>query len=163
MLLILSPLAMSTIGTDAEDGPASKRRKTKKVVSGTEQITATVDAVRSIAEKQMQDQGNYRIEIRQREEAIEKRERELYTVLMERDAAARKRLDEELATKKEQFNIDLAKEKEEFYRDLARKKEELRDEADKVRNEREKYFDALAEIKALKKELEVRAFAGPRD
>lgn len=45
MLLILSPLAMSTIGTDAEDGPVSKRRKTKKVVSGTEQITATVDAV----------------------------------------------------------------------------------------------------------------------
>jgi len=34
---------------------------------------------------------------------------------------------------------------------------------DKVRNKREKYFDALAEIKALKKELEVRAFAGPRE
>ncbi|KAF9308659.1 hypothetical protein BG003_010768 [Podila horticola] len=35
MLLTVSPLAMSAIGTDAEDGPASKRRKTKKVVSET--------------------------------------------------------------------------------------------------------------------------------
>lgn len=45
MLLILSPLAMSTIGTDAEDGPVSKHCKMKKVVSGTEQIAATVDAM----------------------------------------------------------------------------------------------------------------------
>lgn len=40
-----------------------------------------MDAVQSIVEKQMQDQVNYRSQIRQREVAIEKRERELYTVL----------------------------------------------------------------------------------
>ncbi|KAF9293428.1 hypothetical protein BGZ74_011714 [Mortierella antarctica] len=104
------------------------------------------------AEKQMQDQGSYRSEIRQREATIKKCERELYTVLLERDADVRKRLDEELATKKE---------KEEFYLDIVRKKEELRNEIDKVRNEREKYFEALAEIKALKKELQARTFVAP--
>ncbi|KAG0334647.1 hypothetical protein BG004_000324 [Podila humilis] len=117
-------------------------------------------------------QGNYRRNIRQREEAIESRERELYTVLMERDAAARKRLDEELAIKRQQvindlarekqeFHKDMAQRKEEFYKDMAQKKEELKCEMDKVKSDREKYFVALTEIKVLRKELELRTFTPP--
>lgn len=151
-------MQLSTIDTDTEDTPISKRRKTKKAVSGAENIAASLEALRYIAEKQIQNHVDHRNEIRQREVAIEKHERELYNVIMERDAAARKRLDEELAAKKEQFNMELSKEKEEFYQDMARRKEELRGEMDKLRNEREKYFDSMAEIKVLRRELKLRSY-----
>ncbi|KAG0346214.1 hypothetical protein BG004_002161 [Podila humilis] len=173
---------LSSIDTDAEEWPARKRRKyskTKAYVSIAAPIAAAADAVRSMTEKQIQHLDSYRSEIRQREESIDKRERELNTEIMERDAAARKRLEEELMIKKERFIDDLAKEKEEFHKDMAVKKEEfhkdmsqkkeeynkdmaqkkkeLQIELDKVRSERKEHFVALAEISVLRRQLEAMA------
>ncbi|KAG0348715.1 hypothetical protein BG004_004429 [Podila humilis] len=112
--------------TDADELPARKRRKyvkTKADASVAVPIAVVADAVRTMTEKQIEHLGNYRSDLRQREEIIEQREREITIVLMERDVVARKRLDEELEIKKEQFINELAKEKEEFYKDMIAKKE----------------------------------------
>ncbi|GJJ72048.1 hypothetical protein EMPS_04405 [Entomortierella parvispora] len=153
--------------TNSDDiAPASEAQSIDMTDPRTGQIAAIMDTVQRIAEAQMQDQrliaellmqDGYKnliqereVKLEKREAALELREKEHYTQMMERDAAARRRLDEELAARRELFNLELSREKKEFYEDLLRRKEELKQEEQLVKDERDKYFMALAEAKILK-------------
>ncbi|KAF9346294.1 hypothetical protein BGX26_002215 [Mortierella sp. AD094] len=133
---------------DEDVGPANKCRKY------------------NLSEQQIKAYNGGRSELRQRELAIEQREKELTEKLLrlseeasKRAEEARERLRPELAAERAQVRQELAAERAEFRKETADEKaDERADERAEAKRERSEIIALKVENAALKRELEVRNY-----
>ncbi|KAF8947644.1 hypothetical protein BGZ47_008411 [Haplosporangium gracile] len=153
---LIDDSALSDTPTDRRSaGPPSKRRKGNSVFDA----SSTLDRIERFSAQQKQTYDDTKADLRQREQAIEQRERELTERLFRIAEEARVRFQEELRAERIEFRKEMADERE-----ISRQKiddewtmfRNTRDEFSKERNELSKERDNLiSENAALRKELEI--------
>ncbi|KAF8949227.1 hypothetical protein BGZ52_006016 [Haplosporangium bisporale] len=126
--------------TDSQSKSVNKRRKGNGV-SSPAVFASSIEKIQQLSDQHRMSYDSTRSELRQREQAIEIRERDLTEKLFRTAEEARERLRQELATERTEFKKELAEEKAE----LKKEKAEFAMERDQLKMENA----------ALRKELEV--------
>lgn len=140
-ILIFLPLL------ESQSKPANKRQKSNGV-SSPAVFASSIEKIQQLSDQHRMTYDSTRSELRQREQAIEMRERDLTEKLFRIAEEARERLRQELATERTEFKKEMAEERAE----LKKEKAEFAKERDQLKMENA----------ALRKELEVRTVRSPK-
>ncbi|OAQ26926.1 hypothetical protein K457DRAFT_157300 [Linnemannia elongata AG-77] len=135
--------------------PPNKRRRGNGISSPAE-LKTSIERIKQLSEQYRVVYDETKNELRQREQAVETRERELAEKLLRLSDEARVRLREELAAERADFRKEMAEEKAELKEERA----ELKREKAAFTLERDQLKMELA---ALRKELEVRTVRWPKN
>ncbi|KAF9333001.1 hypothetical protein BG006_004096, partial [Podila minutissima] len=138
----------------SQSKPVNKRQKVNGV-SSLAVFATSIEKIQQLSDQHRLAYDNTMSQLRQREQAVETRERDFNQKLVRTAEEARERLRQELATERAEFRKELAEEKAEFKKEKAELKKEIADFA--MERERLKMENA-----ALRKELEVRTVRSPK-
>ncbi|KAF9275401.1 hypothetical protein BGZ74_004037 [Mortierella antarctica] len=139
---------------DSQSKPVNKRQKANGI-SSPAVFATSIEKIQQLSDQHRLAYDDTMSQLRQREQAVETRERDFNQKLVRTAEEARERLRQELATERAEFRKELAEEKAEFKKEKAELKKEVAEFA--MERERLKMENA-----ALRKELEVRTVRSPK-
>ncbi|KAG0324760.1 hypothetical protein BGZ99_001481 [Dissophora globulifera] len=148
--------------TDDRRGATSYKRRKSNSVGGVATVAASVHKMMDMTDRLLRGQDEHRNGIREREQAIERREKDFVANMMRIEADSRRNLENELAAKRKRFSEEMAEEKLEFKAEMSEERALLKQERRELESKRVEYYDTLRKVATLQKELELRSFLIPR-
>ncbi|KAG0300538.1 hypothetical protein BGZ98_009098 [Dissophora globulifera] len=131
---------------ETNDNLVNKRSRVyKPVLSGAAAIATSAELMKALVDKQLQDQREQRSNLRERELAVEQREKEFLANILKIESERRE------ADRKQ-----LAEEKEELKKEILQYKQEIKTMKEALDSKVTQCFEMFAENQLLKKELEWR-------